>query len=155
MGGRSRNVSHSAAAAAALWLTFQLLPPTPAGLGQVLAACRRAALDWAEFIEASSRLVLFQPPELDIVCYFPATSPLSLSAIDDAAARMLAGGMADRADPVFLSTLQVPASAFARRHAGIAADRDGARILRSVLMKPEAQSHVAQLHARVERLAAG
>ena len=68
---------------------------------------------------------------------------------------MLAGGMADRADPVFLSTLQVQASEFGRRQAGIAADRDGARILRSVLMKPEAEAHVAQLHARVERLAAG
>jgi glutamate/tyrosine decarboxylase-like PLP-dependent enzyme len=155
LGEISLECSRAGAAAAALWLTFQLLPPTPDGLGQVLAACRRAALDTAELIDASGRLVLFQPPELDIVCYFPATSPLSLSAIDDASGRMLAGGMADRADPVFLSTLQVPASGFARRHAGIAADCDGARILRSVLMKPEAESHAAELHARIERLAAG
>jgi glutamate/tyrosine decarboxylase-like PLP-dependent enzyme len=155
LGEISLECSRAGAAAAALWLTFQLLPPTPAGLGQVLAACRRAALDWAELIDASGCLVLFQPPELDIVCYFPATSPLSLSAIDAAAGRMLADGMADRADPVFLSTLQVPASGFAQRHAGTAADRDGARILRSVLMKPEAESHVAALHARIERLAAG
>ena len=68
---------------------------------------------------------------------------------------MLADGMADHADPVFLSTLQVQASDFGRRHGGITADRDGARILRSVLMKPEAQSHVTRLHARVERLAGG
>src|ERR1700727_2668804 len=34
------------AAAAALWLTFRLLPPTPDGLGQVLAAGRRGAPDW-------------------------------------------------------------------------------------------------------------
>jgi hypothetical protein len=88
------------------------------------------------------------------VCYFPATSPLSLAAIDRASARMLAAGMADRAHPVFLSTLQVSARDFARRHSGAAADRDSARILRSVLMKPEAQSHVARLHARVEHLAA-
>ena len=155
LGEISLECSRAGAAAAALWLTFQLLPPTPGGLGQVLAACRRAALDTAELIDASGRLVLFQPPELDIVCYFPVTSPPSLSAIDDASGRMLAGGMADRADPVFLSTLQVPASGFARRHAGIAADRDGARILRSVLMKPEAESHAAGLHARLERLAAG
>ena len=155
LGEISLECSRAGAAAAALWLTFQLLPPTPGGLGQVLAACRRAALDTAELIDASGRLVLFQPPELDIVCYFPVTSPPSLSAIDDASGRMLAGGMADRADPVFLSTLQVPASGFARRHAGIAADRDGVRILRSVLMKPEAESHAAGLHARLERLAAG
>ena len=106
----------------------------------------------------SGRLALFQPPELDIVCYFPAAGPagaLSLSAIDDASGRMLAAGMADRAEPVFLSTLQVPASGFARRHPGIAADRDGARVLRSVLMKPESESYVPELHARIERLAAG
>jgi hypothetical protein len=117
--------------------------------------CRRAALDWSELIEASGSLTLYQPPELDIVCYFPAAGPLSLSAIDQASARMMAAGMADRADPVFLSTLQVTAGEFARRHPAVTADRDGARILRSVLMKPEAHSHVARLHARVEQLAAG
>ena len=161
LGEISLECSRAGAAAAALWLTFQLLPPTPDGLGQVLAACRRAALDWSELIEDSGRLALFQPPELDIVCYFPMAGPsgrtgaLSLSAIDDASGRMLAAGMADRAEPVFLSTLQVPASGFARRHPGIAADRDGARVLRSVLMKPEAENYVPELHARIERLVAG
>jgi glutamate/tyrosine decarboxylase-like PLP-dependent enzyme len=155
LGEISLECSRAGAAAAALWLTFRLLPPTPGGLGQVLAACRRAALDWSELIEASGRLTLYQPPELDIVCYFPATSPLSLSAIDQASARMLATGMADRAHPVFLSTLQVSAREVARRHSGITADRDRARILRSVLMKPATESYVTQLHARVEQLAAG
>jgi glutamate/tyrosine decarboxylase-like PLP-dependent enzyme len=158
LGEISLECSRAGASAAALWLTFQLLPPTPDGLGQVLAACRRAALDWSELIRDSGRLALFQPPELDIVCYFPAAGPsgaLSLSAIDDASGRMLAAGMADRAEPVFLSTLQVPASGFARRHPGIAADRGGARVLRSVLMKPESESYVPELHARIERLAAG
>ncbi len=158
LGEISLECSRAGAAAAALWLTFRLLPPTPDGLGQVLAACRRAALDWSALIEASDRLTLYQPPELDIVCYFAGASPPgppALSAIDQASARMLAAGMTDRAHPVFLSTLQVSASEFARRHSGITADRDEARILRSVLMKPEARSHVAQLHARVEELAAG
>ena len=68
---------------------------------------------------------------------------------------MLAAGMADPAHPVYLSTLRVTADAFARRHPGVAADRDGARILRSVLMKPESESFVTELHARVERLADG
>ncbi len=155
LGEISLECSRAGAAAAALWLTFRLLPPVPDGLGQVLAACRGAALDWAGLIGASGRLILYQRPELDIVSYFPVTSPASLSAIDAASARMLADGMADQADPVFLSTLQVQAGEFGRRHGGIAADRDGARILRSVLMKPEAQSHVTRLHARVERLAGG
>jgi hypothetical protein len=40
-----------------------------------------------------------------------------------------------------------------RRHPGIVADRAGARILRSVLMKPEARDYISELHARVEELA--
>jgi glutamate/tyrosine decarboxylase-like PLP-dependent enzyme len=155
LGEISLECSRAGAAAAALWLTFQLLPPTADGLGQVLAAGRRAALDWADLIEASSRLELYQRPELDIVCYFPVTAARSLAAIDQASARMLAQGMADRAEPVFLSTLEVPAARFGRRHPDVRADRDGARILRSVLMKPEAEGYVPLLHARVEKLADG
>ncbi len=153
LGEISLECSRAGAAAAALWLTFRLLPPTPDGLGRVLAACRLAALDWSELIRASSVLELYQRPELDIVCYFPATLPRSLSGIDRASALMLADGMHDEADPVFLSTLRAPAGGFSRRHPDVAVDQDGARILRSVLMKPEARSHVAALHARVERLA--
>jgi glutamate/tyrosine decarboxylase-like PLP-dependent enzyme len=154
LGEISLECSRAGAAAAALWLTFQLLPPTPDGLGQVLAAGRRAALDWARLITGSDRLVLYQHPELDIVCYFPATHPLAASAIDDASARMLADGMADPDHPVYLSTLRVTADALAVRHPEVSADRDGARILRSVLMKPEAEGFVPELHARIEQLAA-
>ena len=153
LGEISLECSRSGAAAAALWLTFQVLPPTPAGLGQVLAAGRRAALGWAQLIDASTHLDLYQPPELDIVTYFPATDPASLSAIDQVSGRMLADGMADPADPVFLSTLRVPAGEFARRHPNVTTDRDGARILRSVLMKPEHESHLPKLHERIEHLA--
>jgi len=67
---------------------------------------------------------------------------------------MLAAGMARRDRPVFLSTLTVTAADFARRHAAIKADARSARILRSVLMKPESESYVGELHARAEALAA-
>jgi glutamate/tyrosine decarboxylase-like PLP-dependent enzyme len=152
LGEISLECSRAGAAAAALWLTLRLLPLEPAGLGQVLAAGRRAALDWSELIAASAWLVLYQRPELDIVTYFPVTDPPRMSAIDQASARMLADGMA-AAEPVFLSTLQVTGRALTRRQPGVEADTGQARILRSVLMKPESQSHVAALHARVERLA--
>ena len=153
LGEISLECSRAGAAAAALWLTLQLLPLTPDGLGQVLAAGRRAALGWAALIAESSLLELYQPPELDIVCYFPRTGGRRLSGIAAASASILAAGM-KRERPVFLSTLRVTAAAMSRRHPGIAADAGGARILRSVLMKPEAEGYVAELHARVEQLAA-
>jgi glutamate/tyrosine decarboxylase-like PLP-dependent enzyme len=153
LGEISLECSRAGAAAAALWLTFRLLPPTPDGLGRVLAACRRAALDWSVLIAESGRLALYQPPELDIVCFFPVTAGRAMSRIDGASVSMLAQGM-KRKPPVFLSTLRVTAAGMARRHPGITADRDGARILRSVLMKPEARGYVGELHARVENLAA-
>jgi glutamate/tyrosine decarboxylase-like PLP-dependent enzyme len=153
LGEISLECSRAGAAAAALWLTFQLLPPAPDRLGKALAACRRAALAWAALISESGRLELYQPPELDIVCYYPATPGAALSEIDDASVLMLANGM-KRDRPVFLSTLRVTAAGMSRRHPGVKADRDGARILRSVLMKPEAEGYVTELHARVEQLAA-
>ncbi|MGW1064938.1 pyridoxal phosphate-dependent decarboxylase family protein [Streptomyces aureus] len=151
LGEISLECSRAGASAAALWLTFRLLPPTPEGLGRVLAAGRRAALKWAGLITASDLLELYQPPELDIVGYFPAVEPASLSGIDAVSGRVLAEGMTG-SEPVFLSTLKAGEKAFTARHPGVAADADGARILRSVLMKPESEHHVERLHARVEDL---
>ena len=93
LGEISLECSRAGASAAALWLTLQLLPPSPDGLGRVLAQCRRAALDWAALIAESGRLELYQPPELDIVCYFPVTAGRSMSGIDAASVLMLAEGM--------------------------------------------------------------
>ncbi|MGW3668743.1 pyridoxal phosphate-dependent decarboxylase family protein [Streptomyces sp. NPDC005141] len=152
LGEISLECSRAGASAAALWLTFQLLPPTPDGLGQVLAAGRRAALRWSQLIDESDYLKLYQQPELDIVSYFPTAEPATLTAIDTASARMLADGMS-RPDPIFLSTLKAGREAFTARHPNVTADADGGRILRSVLMKPESEHHVEDLHDRVEQLA--
>ena len=154
LGEISLECSRAGASAAALWLTLQLLPLTTGGLGRVLAACRRAALGWATLIGESSLLELYQPPELDIVCYFAHLPGATMSGIDESSVSMLARGM-KASRPVFLSTLRVTAAGMSSRHPGVKADRDGARILRSVLMKPEAEGYVSELHARVEELAAG
>ncbi|NUR03582.1 MAG: aspartate aminotransferase family protein [Streptomyces sp.] len=151
LGEISLECSRAGASAAALWLTFQLLPPTPEGLGQVLAAGRRAALKWADLIETSDLLELYQQPQLDIVTYFPAVDPATLSGIDAASARILADGMT-APDPVYVSTLKAGHEAFTARHPKITADTDSARILRSVLMKPESEHHVEHLHNRIEQL---
>ena len=152
LGEISLECSRAGAAAAALWLTFRLLPPTVDGLGQVLAAGRRAALAWSALIGRSGVLELYQEPELDIVSYFPVTSPAALSRIDQASERILQAGMT-APDAVFLSTLRAGAADFLGRHESVHADAAGARILRSVLMKPEAETYVPHLHERVERLA--
>jgi glutamate/tyrosine decarboxylase-like PLP-dependent enzyme len=153
LGEISLECSRAGAAAAALWLTFRLLPPTADGLGQVLAACRRAALVWSGLLADSLRLDLYQPPELDIVCYFPLTAGHRLSDIDEASARLLADGMADKERPLFVSTLRVGADDFTRRHPAVGSDADGARVVRSVLMKPESEAYVPDLHGRAEELA--
>ncbi|MFB6931370.1 pyridoxal phosphate-dependent decarboxylase family protein [Streptomyces chartreusis] len=153
LGEISLECSRSGASAAALWLTLKLFPPTPDGLGQVLAAGRRAALNWSRHIEESEHLALYQPPDLDIVTYFPRLTPSRLSHIDAASARILHEGMAAAGNPVFVSLLRATAAGFTARHSNVIADISEARILRSVLMKPESENYVGILHSRIEELA--
>ncbi|HVK25557.1 MAG TPA: aminotransferase class V-fold PLP-dependent enzyme [Actinokineospora sp.] len=150
LGEISLECSRAGAAAAALWLTTQLLPLTPTGLGSILAASRRAALRWADLLETSAELRLYQRPDLDIVTYAPRLP--TLSAIDAGSERLLRGGMSADDDPVYVSLLRVDAAAVRHRHPDVAADADTARICRSVLIKPEAEDHIDRTHDRVRRL---
>jgi glutamate/tyrosine decarboxylase-like PLP-dependent enzyme len=155
LGEISLECSRAGAAAAALWLTLQVFPLTPEGLGAVLRPCRRAALRWADLLTNAETLALYQQPDLDIVTYFPvpgSVSPPRLSVIDETSASMMRLGMQDRS--AFLATYVTDAAALSRRGHAIDADVDQGRILRSVLMKPEAETHVEQLHEDVLRLAA-
>jgi glutamate/tyrosine decarboxylase-like PLP-dependent enzyme len=153
LGEISLECSRAGASAAALWLTLRLLPLTSGGLGAILAAGRRAALRWTDMIQESEVLRIYQPPQLDIVTYFPANPGSTMADIDMASVKVLTDGMSATADPVFLSVLKVSSEAFGRRHGGVVADCDGARILRSVLMKPESETYLERLHRRVEDLA--
>jgi glutamate/tyrosine decarboxylase-like PLP-dependent enzyme len=151
LGEISLECSRAGAAAAGLWLTLQALPlERDDGLGAVLAAGRRAALDWAARLRSSKVLALHVEPELDIVTYLPRIG--SLSALDAATGAVLKAGMEDADDPVFLSTLYLGRDALAARHPTLDADAEGARVLRSVLMKPEHEQAVPWLHERVEDL---
>jgi glutamate/tyrosine decarboxylase-like PLP-dependent enzyme len=152
LGEISLECSRSGAAAAALWLTFQVLPPTPEGLGSVLRPGRRAALQWASLLSKSTELALYQKPELDIVTYLPRHS--RLSDVDRVSAHVLDAGMAlPNDEAVFVATYDVSAGDLARRGHPVSADVDRGRILRSVLMKPESEIHVPLLLARIEELA--
>ena len=154
LGEISLECSRSGAAAAALWLTFQVLPPTPEGLGRVLRPGRRAAVRWAEMLRTSESLALFQPPELDILTYFPRRS--TLSEVDRVTAHVLDAGMAlPPTEALFVATYAVNGAALAARGHAIEIDVDHGRILRSVLMKPESEDWVDHLHSSVLRLVAG
>jgi glutamate/tyrosine decarboxylase-like PLP-dependent enzyme len=163
LGEISLECSRAGAAAAAWWLTLQLFPLTPGGLGRVLAATRRSALSFASLVESSERLCLYQRPELDIVTYF-ARAASNLAAVDGSSARILAGTMAAN-DPVFVSVLKVHASELVRRHGRLAPPAEEAgsgpglgedvRILRSVLMKPESEPYGRVLLANLEAAVAG
>ena len=158
LGEISLECSRAGAAAAALWLTLQVFPLTPNGLGAVLRPGRRAALRWAELIGQSQLLDLYQPPELDILTYLPRVGSggrpgsRALSAVDRASGAVLAAGMDDAS--AFLATYAVTPAALARRGHVLDPDVDRGRILRSVLMKPEAELTIDALHARVETLTA-
>jgi glutamate/tyrosine decarboxylase-like PLP-dependent enzyme len=146
LGEISLECSRAGAAAAALWLTLRAVPIKP-----VVTAARRAALAFAERLDASDVLRLHVAPELDIVTYLSQAG--TLSGLDAHSAAILRAGMEDPEDPVFLSTLQRDAADFADLHPEIARDAEHARVLRSVLMKPEHEQAVPWLASRIEALA--
>jgi glutamate/tyrosine decarboxylase-like PLP-dependent enzyme len=154
LGEISLECSRAGAAAAALWLTAQLLPLTPDGLGAALRHGRRAALAWADLIDASDELTLYQRPALDILGYFPARR--RLSEIDRASAHVLNAGLGlPPAQALFVATYTVDGASLAARGHQVDADVASGRILRSVLMKPETEQHVPALHQQVIDLLSG
>ena len=153
LGEISLECSRAGAAAGALWLTLRALPlEAGEGLGPVVAGGLRAARAWADLLDASDELRLYQPPELDIVAYWPRPARPSVAAVDAASAALLQAAMHDPS-PVYLSTLRLGADRLRRRDPALAADAPEARVLRSVLMKPEHEAWVDRLHQEVLRIA--
>jgi glutamate/tyrosine decarboxylase-like PLP-dependent enzyme len=153
LGEISLECSRAGAAAGALWLTLRMFPlRADEGLGAVLAAGRRTALAWAARLADAEELALYTDPQLDIVTFWPRSGVSSVAAVDAASAALLRLAMVDP-DPVYLSTLRVAAERLRRRDPALADDAPSARILRSVLMKPEHERYVDALHAEVTRFA--
>ncbi len=151
LGEISLECSRAGAAAAALWLTLEVIPLTDAGLGQVLRANRRGAQEWKRLLDASDHFSAYQEPELDIVAYFPARA--SMSEIDRASAQLFVDAAALPPDQqIHLATYSVKADALAARGHDVVADVDSARIVRSTVMKPESADAIPRIHARLESL---
>jgi glutamate/tyrosine decarboxylase-like PLP-dependent enzyme len=153
LGEISLECSRAGAAAGALWLTLRALPLRAAdGLGPVVAGGLRAARAWADLLEASDELHLYQRPELDILAFWPDPGSPSCAAVDAASAALLHAAM-DDPSPVYLSTLRLATGRLRARDPSLAADIPEARVLRSVLMKPEHEGYVDTLHHEVLRVA--
>ena len=152
LGEISLECSRAGAAAGALWCTLEALPLAPTdGVGAIVAACCRAARRWAQAVRATDALTLYAAPQTDIVAYFPTPDAPTLSAVHEASQRLFETAMHDADDPIFTSVYRVPADAFTALHPTYTADRDDVALLRSVLMKPEHETHAPAL---VEDLAA-
>jgi len=154
LGEISLECSRAGAAAAALWLTLEVIPLTDAGLGQVLRANRRGALEWKHLLGTTEAMTAYQQPELDIVTYFPTRD--RMSAIDAASNALFhAAAAGEPAEQIHLATYTVKGSDLAKR--GHTPDHDvaTARIMRSTVMKPESEAFIPSIHARLSELAAG
>ncbi len=149
LGEISLECSRPGAAAAALWFTLQLMPlAEDQGLGPILAACLRAAKRWYALLNADPVFTPLVTPELDIVTFFPNKDGV-MSVIDRQSQEMFERLMDDE-DPVFLSVLRASAQQVRHAFPSVHADQPQARILRSVLMKPEHEATVPWLHERVQ-----
>ncbi len=143
--------SRAGASAAALWATLKVFPLTEGGLGQILLAGRNAALTWHGLLEKSEVLAPYQLPELDIVAYLPRVD--SLSELDRVSHELfLRAADADRKEQIHLATYVVKPQALKDRGFSLTEDADQARIMRSVLMKPEQENWIGDLHSHLESI---
>ncbi len=152
LGEISLECSRAGAAAGALWLTLDLLPlEADRGLGPVLQACVRAAQHFGAAVAQSEHLVPLLPaPDLDIVAYLPRRT--SASSVDSASQELFEQAM-QLDDPLFVSVLRAPAARVSAALPNLVCDVPQARVLRSVLMKPEHESAAAGIVARLDALA--
>lgn len=152
LGEISLECSRPGAAAGALWLTLEALPlEADDGLGPILAACLRAARRFHDAVGASAHLAPLLEPELDIVVYGPRAD--TVSGLDARSAAVFQAGMDDPDDPVFVGLYRLGADRLRRALPGLDVDVEAARVLRSVLMKPEHEAWADRLVARLDALA--
>ncbi len=146
LGETTLECSRAGAAAAALWLTLEVLPlDADRGFGPILTACLRAARRWQTAVEESAHLRTVGRPELDIVAYHPAAD--TASAIDAASVELFEAAQRQHLHTALFTTPS-------HRLTGATQDVPVARILRSVLMKPEHETHAEALVGELDELMA-
>ena len=150
LGEISLECSRAGAAAVALWATLQCFPlKEKEGFGPVLAKCREAAVKGYKLLAASSKLIAYKEPELDILTYFPIPgSTKTVSEISALSKKVFEKGMEEKS--FYLSLFKVKSSDFCRLHPQFEADDGTVTILRSVLMRPEQADFIEELFLRIE-----
>lgn len=140
--------SRAGAAAAALWATLKVFPLTEQGLGGIVLPGYRAAQTWHGLLADCDILQPYQRPELDIITYLPRVRSMSeLDRVSHAIFEMAAD--TTRPQQTHLATYVVGPEPLAARGIELERDADHARIMRSVLMKPEHEPLVPELHHHV------
>ena len=133
LGEISLECSRPGAAAAALWATQKLLPPTKGGeFARGLERGRKAALALFEQLRSDSRFAAAFVPELDILVFAPRAASLSQAS---ALSRKIFEAAAKR--NLHLAVAELPVQFWGDNFAGMKRDREAVTCLRSVLMKPE------------------
>lgn len=153
LGEISLECSRPGAAAGALWLMFQVCPlKNNRGLGPILESSLRAARSFRDRLLESTQLHGVFDPQTDIVVYAPTAD--SVSEIDRMSKRLFDRGI-EAEQPLFLSLLRLSSDRLRGMFSGIEGDAASARVLRSVLMKPEHEHAAELLVQQLERLIEG
>lgn len=140
--------SRAGASAAALWATLKVFPLTSQGLGAIVLPGYRAAQTWHGLIAESDILQPYQRPELDIITYLPRVRTMAeLDRVSHAIFEMAAD--TTRPQQTHLATYVVTPAQLSVRGIELEHDADRARIMRSVLMKPEHEPLIPELHHHV------
>jgi glutamate/tyrosine decarboxylase-like PLP-dependent enzyme len=151
LGEISLECSRAGAAAAALWATLKCFPlESRSGLGAILRRTRKAALSWAELIEASEALRLALPPSLDIINFYAVGNGLKVSEISGLTHQVFEDLMNDAEHPIYLAKFNAKPGLLAG-HRDLIWDAPMATVFRSVLMRPEHVDYVSVLHERVSQ----
>lgn len=140
--------SRAGASAAALWATLKVFPLTAEGLGGVIAPGYRAAQTWHDLIVESDILQPYQRPEIDIITYLPRVRTMrQLDEVSHAIFELAAAPA--RPQQTHLATYVVKPEQLRMRGIDLEDDAPTARIMRSVLMKPEHEPLIPEMHHHV------
>ncbi len=140
--------SRAGASAAALWATLKVFPLTMQGLGAIVLPGYRAAQTWHGLIAESDILQPYQRPELDIITYLPRVRTMAeLDRVSHAIFEMAAD--TTRPQQTHLATYVVTPGQLRARGIELEHDAERARIMRSVLMKPEHEPLIPEMHHHV------